>query len=353
MTQRKRIREWMEIPARFEPGERNSITDVPGVLVGHCTLKREPICTGVTVVKPHAGDPYKYPAPCAIYVGNGFGKLAGSVQVEELGTVESLIGLTNTFSVAQVLQGIIDYQLGFMGEGDWSMNVLVGETNDGGLNDIRACAVRPEHVRRAIEALGEHVEEGCVGAGAGTRCYGFKGGIGTASRVVPRRATGEEEDYVVGALVQTNFDGNLNIYGRRLSRDSDKERPMPGSCMVVVATNAPVDARQLKRIAKRGILGIAYTGSYLAHSSGDFCIAFSNREENLVDRHRMRKAAFTRLDDEQLDPLFEAAAEAVQEAVYNSLTMAVSTRSNGNAAEGFDIEAYAHLLPLRDGSARG
>lgn len=347
MAQQKRIRAWMEIPARYEPGERNAITDVAGVLVGHHTMIDDPVCTGVTVVRPHEGDPYRFPVPCAVYSGNGYGKLAGSIQVEELGNLESLIGLTNTYSVAQVIQGIMDYQLALLGEDDWSMNILVGETNDGGLNDIRARSVRPCHARYAIEALSKDVAEGCVGAGAGTRCYDYKGGIGTASRVVPGSATGEDEEYTVGALVQTNFGGNLNIYGRRLPFRPARERPMPGSCMVVVATDAPLDARQLKRVAKRGILGLAYTGSYLAHSSGDFAVAFSNYPQNLVDRHIRRKAAFVRLDDEQLDPLFEAAAEAVQEAVYNSLTMALTTRSNGAVAEAFDIGQYADILPLK------
>ncbi len=344
MAQRRRIRDWMEIPGRFSPGERNSISDVSGVRVGHHTVTEGSACTGVTVVSPHGRDPYRYPAPCAMFAGNGFGKLAGSVQVEELGVLESLIGLTNTFSVAQVMQGILEYQVKTMGDNDWSMNVLVGETNDGGLNDIRAFHIKPSHVSLAIAALSTDVEEGCVGAGAGTRCFGFKGGIGTASRVVPGTAVGERESYTVGALVQTNFGGSLNIYGRALPLKPLKERPMPGSCMVVVATDAPVDARQLKRIAKRGIVGLTDTGSYLSHSSGDFCIAFSNYAENLFDRHDAHKKPFLRLSDEQLDPLFEATAEAVREAVYNSLTMAVTTEKNGVRAEAFDITAYEGLL---------
>jgi len=347
MAERKRIRDWMDIPARFEAGEKNGITDVKGVTVGHCTLTEGTACTGVTIISPHYGDPYRFPTPCAVYAGNGFGKLAGSVQVEELGIAESLIGLTNTFSVAQVIQGILECQIPFMGENDWSMNTLVGETNDGGLNDLRAFHVKSEHVAKAIAALSENVEEGCVGAGTGTRCYGFKGGIGTASRVIPGSVIGEFESYTVGALAQTNFGGNLNIYGHALPLKPVPERPLAGSCMIIVATDAPLDARQLKRIAKRGIVGLNDTGSYLAHSSGDFCIAFSNCAANLFDRHDTHKKPFMRLDDGQLDPLFEATVEAVREAIYNSLTMAVTTEKNGVTAKQFDITDYAGILPLK------
>ncbi|HWS29548.1 MAG TPA: P1 family peptidase [Clostridia bacterium] len=347
MAERKRIRDWMNIPARFQTGEKNGITDVMGVAVGHCTLTEGTACTGVTVIRPHLLDPYRFPTPCAVYAGNGFGKLAGSVQVEELGVAESLIGLTNTFSVAQVIQGILEYQIPFMGENDWSMNTLVGETNDGGLNDLRAFHVKSEHALRAISALSEDVEEGCVGAGTGTRCFGFKGGIGTASRIVPGLAVGEQESYLVGALVQTNYGGNLNVYGHALPLKPVPERPLAGSCMVIVATDAPLDARQLKRIAKRGIVGLNDTGSYLSHSSGDFCIAFSNCAENLFDRHDTHKKPFVRLDDGQLDPLFEATAEAVREAVYNSLTMAATMEKNGITVKEFDITEYADILPLK------
>lgn len=344
MAERKRIREWMEVPSRFSPGEKNAITDVKGVAVGHCTIKEKTACTGVTVICPHTGDPYRFPSPCAVYAGNGFGKLAGAMQVEELGVLESLIGLTNTFSVAQVLQGILEHQVKSMTDKDWSMNVLVGETNDAGLNDLRAFHVRPEHVARAIAALGENVEEGAVGAGAGTRCFGFKGGIGTASRVVPGNTVGEREAYTVGALVQSNFGGNLNIYGHSLPLKPVRERPMPGSCMVIVATDAPADARQLKRIAKRGIAGLIETGSYLSHSSGDFAVAFSNR--NLNDRHDEHVKLWSRLDDAQLEPLFEATAEAVREAVYNSLTMAETTSCNGVLAKAFDPAEFSRFLPI-------
>ncbi|MCE5235379.1 MAG: P1 family peptidase [Clostridiaceae bacterium] len=343
MVERKRIREWMEVPSRFSPGGKNAITDVKGVAVGHCTIREGTACTGVTVIRPHAGDPYRFPSPCAVYAGNGYGKLAGAMQIEELGALESLIGLTNTFSVAQVIQGILEHQVKSMTDKDWSMNVLVGETNDAGLNDLRAFHVRPEHVARAISALGENVEEGAVGAGAGTRCFGFKGGIGTASRVIPGSAVGERGAYTVGVLVQTNFGGNLNIYGHSLPLKPVEERPMPGSCMVIVATDAPVDARQLKRVAKRGIAGLIETGSYLSHASGDFAVAFSNR--NLFDRHDEHVKKINCLDDAQLDPLFEATAESVREAVYNSLTMAVTTSCNGVVATAFDPTEFGRFLP--------
>lgn len=346
MAERKRIREWMEIPSRFQPGPHNRITDVPGVAVGHCTVTGDGAQTGVTVIRPHERDPYCYPTPCAIYAGNGFGKLSGSIQIEELGLLESLIGLTNTLSIAPVIQGILNYQVPKMGKNDWSMNILVGETNDGDLNDIRGFRITPQHVAKAIANLGSEVQEGCVGAGAGTCCYGFKGGIGTASRLVPGAALGENEDFMIGALVQTNFGGNLNIYGHQLPYQPMVEKPKPGSCMVLVATNAPLNARQLKRIAKRGIVGLTYTGSYLAHSSGDFCVAFSNCPQNLADRHMEHRMDFARLSDEQLDPLFEAAADAVRESVYNSLTMAETVTSNGVTKEAFDITAYPELIPL-------
>ncbi len=290
MSEKKRIREWMDIPGRFLPGARNTITDVPGVTVGHCTvIEGEDVRTGVTVIKPHAGDPYRIPVPCAIYVANGFGKLTGSVQVNELGELESLIGLTNTFSVCQAVQGILNHQVKAMLPGDSSMNVVVGETNDHILNDLRGFHVTPEHVRASINALSEEVGEGNVGAGTGTRCYGYKGGIGTASRVVSVDLRDGGESFVAGALVQTNFGGNLNLYGWQLPYQEPEADAFGGSCMIVVATNAPLDARQLMRVAKRGIVGMTMTGSYLANDSGDFCIAFSNARQRLAKSDRTER----------------------------------------------------------------
>jgi D-aminopeptidase len=229
-----------------------------------------------------------------------------------------------------------------------SINVVAGETNDAYFNDIKGCHVKPEHVAKAIEDCSETVVEGCAGAGAGISCYGFKSGIGTSSRVIPGIHLGEKSSYMVGALVQANFGGNLNIYGHQLPFATLPEKEIKGSCMIIVATDAPVDARQLKRIAKRGILGMASTGSYMSHGSGDFCIAFSNYAGNLrsAGEHHMR--TMTILSDEQLNPLFEATADAVRESIYNCLTMSDDVAgSNKKNARGFNIEEYRHMIPLK------
>lgn len=348
MREERRIREWMQVPGRFQPGARNAITDVPGVTVGHCTLiEGESVRTGVTVVRPHPGDCYHVPTPCAVHVGNGYGKLAGSVQVAELGETESMIALTNTLSVPQAVQGILESQLPWMVEGDGSMNALVGETNDGFLNDLRGFHVRPAHVHRAVAALGPAVAEGAVGAGTGTCCYGYKGGIGTSSRIVRGVHIGEKRDYTLGALTQTNFGGNLNIYGVQTPYMPLPEPEQKGSCMILIATDAPVDARQLARIARRGIIGMAMTGSHLSHGSGDFAIAFSNCPENLFDTRDHHIRAASRLHDAELNAFFEATVEAVREAVYNSLTMARDvTGFCGHTAYAFDITTLSDRIPL-------
>ncbi|MCL2008044.1 MAG: P1 family peptidase [Treponema sp.] len=324
---RKRIRDIFDVPGKFLPGPRNSITDVPNVKVGQFTLREKDINTGITLIQSHENDAYLNPIPCAVYTGNGFGKLAGSLQVEELGVLESMIGLTNTLSVPMVMHGLIEFYLENNKE-ITSINVLVGETNDSGLNNIGALAIKSSHVKEAIENLSLDVEEGCVGAGTGTSCYGYKGGIGTSSRIV--------KDYVIGALVQSNYGGNLNIYGKPYPSGKPEaagegtsggslgspDGAADGSCMIVLATNAPLDARQLKRIAKRGIAGMVQTGSYLAHGSGDFCIAFSNFPGNITERNNKELKTFTVLPEDQLNPLFEAACDAVREALYNSISMA-------------------------------
>lgn len=349
MRERRRIRDWMDVPGRFTPGCRNAITDVPDVLVGQKTLiEGENVRTGVTIVRPHAGDLYHEQTPCAVCVGNGFGKLTGSLQVTELGVCESLIGLTNTLSVPQVTQGILLAQKPLVGEDDGSMNVLVGETNDGFLSDLYGFHVTPAHALEAIAALSETVDEGAVGAGTGTSCYGFKGGIGTSSRIVPGKNIGEKRDYTVGVLIQTNFGGNLNVYGHQLPYKPLPEPDPAGSCMIVVATDAPMDSRQLYRLSKRAIVGMAATGSYLSNGSGDFAIAFSNCKENLCDKRSEHIKTFLRLADPQMNCFFEAAADAAREAVYNSLTMAVDvTGYLGHSRKAFDITDYANIIPLR------
>lgn len=340
MREAKRIRDWMDIPGqRLMPGPRNAITDVPGVRVGHTTLHTGAVHTGVTVIVPHAGNVFLQRCPAAVAVGNGFGKLAGALQVRELGEIESLIGLTNTLSVGAVMQGLIRHHLPDMPPDRSSINVLVGETNDSGLSDIRGLHITPGHVEQAIHNASERVEEGAVGAGAGTQALGYKGGIGTASRAVG--------EYAVGALVQSNYGGQLTVYGHRL----DKREGQPdknGSCMIVLATDAPLDARQLHRLAKRGMIGMTNTGTVMAHGSGDFCIAFSNHAANLRDPRARGVQSMALLPEEELNPYFTAAAEAVQEALYNALTMAVTvTGKDGRTAHALDLAQYADVLALK------
>lgn len=340
MRQMKRIREWMELPdQRFAPGARNAITDVPGVTVGQTTLHEGEVHTGVTVILPHQGNVFFQRCPAAVAVGNGFGKLAGALQVQELGEIESYIGLTNTLSVGAVMQGLIRHHLKDMPEDRSSINVLVGETNDSGLSDIRGLHITPEHVDQAIANACDQVQEGAVGAGAGTQALGYKGGIGTASRQVG--------EYTVGALVQSNYGGNLTVYGHRLNK-REGQPDKNGSCMIVLATDTPLDARQLSRLAKRGLIGMTNTGTVMAHGSGDFSIAFSNHKANLRDPGARGVQPIAWLPEEEINPYFTAAAEAVQEALYNSLTMAVSINGRqGNCAHALDLADFADVLPLK------
>lgn len=339
--ERRRIREWMEIPGRFAPGQRNAITDVAGVTCAHVTVKGDGVNTGLTLISPVTDDIFARPVPGAVAVGNGFGKLTGALQTEELGEIESLIGLTNTLSVAAVLQGLVDYHAPKLPEGYNSINVLVGETNDGSLNDIRGCHIKPAHVAEAITKLGTEVQEGGVGAGAGTVCFGYKGGIGTASRVIPGIYTGEDEDYTIGVLVQSNYGGNLNIYGRQapLKELKPVKSAENGSCMIVVATDAPMSSRQLKRLAKRALIGMTATGSVMYNGSGDFAVAFSCFENNR--RYRVNKGQdYYFLSDVQLNHFFEGCADCAQEALYNSLTMAEGAARGDFVAEAFDIGSF-------------
>ena len=334
----KRMRAWTNIPGNFQPGTRNAITDVDGVTVGHVTVKSAPnICTGVTIISPTSDDIFTRPIPAAIAVGNGFGKLVGALQVEELGQIESLIGLTNTLSVAAVLQGLVNYHAPQMPEGRESINIVVGETNDSRLNNIRGCHIAPTHVAEAIAKLSKDVEEGGVGAGAGTTCFGFKGGIGTSSRIVAGEVSGEDRNYTIGTLVQSNYGGNLNIYGKTIP--NPKQVNPDGSCMIVILTDAPLSPWQLKRIAKRGLIGMTNTGSYMSHGSGDFVIAASNYENNRSDSQKQGRNYYF-LNDSQLNPFFEATAEAVQEALYNSLTMAAGAGRGDTFYPGFNFAEY-------------
>jgi D-aminopeptidase len=339
----------------YPAGTRNAITDVDGVRVGHTTLvEGEHVRTGVTAILPHGGNLFQDKVAGAVFVGNAFGKLAGSTQVNELGTIETPIVLTNTLSVGTAMDAVVRYTIGQPGnEQVRSVNALVGETNDGGLNDIRGLHVTREHVIAAItSATAGAVAEGTVGAGTGTVNYGWKGGIGTASRKLPSGGGG----YTVGVLTQTNFGGNLTIAGvpifkslqppgrRSASGPAGGRAPADGSCMLVVATDAPLDARDLHRLAARAVFGLGRTGSSYSNGSGDFAVAFSTSPEM---RSRFNEtAARTRaiLPTDATSPLFEAVLEATEEAVYNSLFQATTVRSANGTAEAIPIDRVRELL---------
>lgn len=330
---RPRARDIGIVVGILAPGPENAITDVEGVRVGHETIAEgRAIRTGVTAIVPHPGNVFQEKVPAAIVVGNGFGKLVGSTQVAELGVIETPIVLTNTLSAFTAADALISFALDLPGnERVWSVNPVVGETNDGWLNDIRARRVRTEDVLAAIAgARTEEVEEGSVGAGTGTRCMGWKGGIGTSSRRLPRSLGG----HTVGVLVQTNFDGILTVCGAPVGRGlgryylQELENAQPdegGSCMLVVATDAPLDARRLKRLASRALLGLAAVGSPMTHGSGDYVIAFSTTKELRVPhRQADKQQEQTTLRDDTLSPLFQATREAAEEAILNSLLKATA-----------------------------
>ena len=332
----KRAREVGVAPGVLQPAPLNAITDVAGVAVGQVTLSQgADIRTGVTAILPHTGNIYQQKVPAAVFIGNAFGKLAGSTQVEELGNIETPIVLTNTLNVAEGIAGIVEYTLALPGnERVRSVNAVVGETNDGTLNDIRGRHVTKEHVLEAIRsAKGGPVVEGAVGAGTGTVCFGFKGGIGTSSRQIPVSQGG----YIVGVLVQTNYGGVLEINGAPVQQELARSKPKgdgiqtpDGSCMVIVATDAPLDARNLKRLAARAIMGLAKTGSYSSNGSGDYVIAFSTAPEARVPADpKTRTLSPPVLHNDAVSPLFQAVKEATEEAVYNSLFMARTTTGIG------------------------
>ncbi len=337
----------------LKPGKWNAITDVAGVMVGHETvIQGDSVRTGVTVILPHGGNLFQEKVPAAVYAANAFGKLVGSTQVEELGEIESPIALTGTLNVPRVADALISYMLSLPGNEEVrSINVVVGETNDGYLNDIRGRHVTEAHVWRAIEnARTGPVEEGNVGAGTGTRCLGFKGGIGTASRVLPKSLGG----YTVGVLVQTNFGGILQIngapVGRELGRFSLRRHlPYPdgddGSCMIVVATDAPLTARNLKRLAKRAMLGLARTGGYSSNGSGDYVIAFSTQRPKKVEQGDRTLLEHRVLPNDAMSPLFLAVVEATEEAIINSLFMAETLEGyRGHRTEALPIDNTLKIL---------
>jgi D-aminopeptidase len=340
-TTRPRARDLGLTPGVYSPGPLNAITDVAGVRVGHVTLMEgDDVRTGVTAIVPADGNLFQNKVPGAVFVGNAFGKLAGSAQVDELGAIETPIVLTNTLSVGAALEGAIQYTLSQPGnEHVTSVNALVGETNDSGLNDIRGMHVKPEHVVEAIRAAkGGLVPEGSVGAGTGTRCFGWKGGIGTSSRVAG--------GYTVGVLVQTNFGGHLTMGGIPVGRElaTAPGGGGDGSCMIVVATDAPLTARDLKRLAARAVFGLARTGSSYSNGSGDFAIAFSTAPGARIRQTGSRPAAYEALGADAVSPLFDMALETTEEAVYNSLLQATTVQSKFGAAQAIPIDRLRQIL---------
>ena len=357
---RPRARDLGISPGILPTGPLNAITDVGGVRVGHRTLvEGESVRTGVTAILPHDGDLFAHKTPAAVYAANGFGKAAGFLQVRELGEIETPIVLTNTLSVGRAVEAVVRWTLQQPGhEQVRSVNALVGETNDGYLNDIRGMHVDSDDVVAAIEsAESGEVAEGSVGAGTGTRALGWKGGIGTASRRLPESLGG----YTVGALVQSNYGGVLRVdgvpVGEALGRHDFAGRlegdpgpvagPAPpgdeGSCMVIIATDAPVLSRNLERMARRALLGLARTGSYMANGSGDFVIAFSTA--NIGAHADQKRARVTTLANSAMSPLFLATVEAVEEAVYNSLIKATTVEGrDGHVSDAIEIDALRRIL---------
>jgi D-aminopeptidase len=316
-------------PGPLPTGPLNAITDVPGVLVGQVTIDRgDTIRTGVTAILPHGGNLFADKVPAAIVVANGFGKLMGLSQVQELGEIETPILLTNTLNVAEAASAIITHTLAQTGnEGVRSVNAVVGETNDGGLNDIRARAVTPADALRAITSASPGpVAEGAVGAGRGTIAFGWKGGIGTSSRRTP-------DGFTVGVLVQSNYGGRLILAGAAVPPPpAEKPAGADGSIMIVVATDAPLSDRNLKRLAARAMVGLSRTGSGFSNGSGDYAIAVSVHPD--VRRTPARRAAITaypELGNEAMSPLFVAVADATEEAIANSLLMATNVESRDPA----------------------
>ena len=376
---RPRARELGVAPGLGQPGTHNAITDVPGVRVGHTTVvSGDTVRTGVTAVLPHDGNLFREKVPGAVFVGNAFGKLAGSTQVRELGTIESPIVLTSTLSVGTALDAAVRWTLAQPGnENVRSVNALVGETNDGGLNDIRGLHVTREHV--IAGARSGPVDEGAVGAGTGTIAFGWKGGIGTSSR----RVREQQHDWTVGVLVQTNYGGRLTIAGVPVWRELTPERSgtqaagagdlsrqsatqsggagadssrrsatqfggaeADGSCMIVVATDAPLDARDLERLAARAIYAMARTGSTYSNGSGDFAIAFATHASLRVTAAAGPQPR-TVLTTESVSGLFEAVMDATEEAIYNSLFKAVDTIGSGRTVRALPIEPLKALLKKR------
>ncbi len=357
---RPRARELGIRPGILEPGPLNAITDVEGVKVGHVTLVRgDRVRTGVTAILPHGGNLFQDKVAGAVFVGNAFGKLAGSTQVQELGTIETPVVLTNTLAVGTAVEAVVEWTLAQAGNEDVrSVNALVGETNDGRLNDIRARSVTRDDVIKAIAAAASGaVQEGAVGAGTGTVAFGWKGGIGTSSR-----RTGP---YTVGVIVQSNYGGVLMMDGVPIGKDLSARKPLArvaaeaapaapmrledaaaqtGSCMIVVATDAPLTARDLERLAARAVFALARTGSSYSNGSGDFAIAFSTSSETRVRHGATDARPRATLPTDAVSGLFEAVLEATEEAVDNSLLKAETTTGNGATVQALPVDKVRELL---------
>ncbi len=349
-SQNKRLRDYGIEVGVLKTGINNAITDVEDVTVGHTTLiVGDSIRTGVTAILPHSGNLFQQKSPAAIYLGNGFGKLAGYSQVKELGNIETPIILTNTLSVPVASNALITYTLeNEENQNVHSVNSIVGETNDGYLNDIRGRHIREEHVLSAIKnSKTGKVAEGNVGAGTGTICFQYKGGIGTSSRIIPESFGG----YTVGVLVQTNFGGVFELNGVPIAKELDNYSrnftyDVDGSCMIVVMTDAPLNARNLERLAKRAIMGLAKTGGIASNGSGDYVIAVSTAKDNLIpyqssslfnEKKELRNSA--------ISPLFLGVIEATEEAILNSLLAAKSmTGRNGHEIKSLPIEKVLEIL---------
>ena len=344
---RPRARDIGLAPGVFPTGELNAITDVTGVRVGHVTLVDPPnICTGVTAILPHGGNLFQEKVPGGVFIGNAYGKLAGSTQVQELGTIETPIVLTNTLNVGTGMLGAISWTIAQPGNEDVvSVNAVVGETNDSWLNDIRAMHVKPEHVISAVEgARPGAVAEGAVGAGTGTICFGWKGGIGTSSRVIPQRFGG----HTVGVLVQTNFGGVLTMGGAPVGKELGNYAYAPdagkGSCMMVVATDAPLSSNECRRLAARAVYGLGRTGSDYENGSGDFAIAFSTAATDRVPYGALGTQRYETVPTDAMSPLFEAVLESTEEAVYNSLFAATTAHSRGHTIEAIPVDKVVAIL---------
>ena len=358
--ERVRARDLGVAPGIFAPGEHNAITDVPGVRVGQVTLKEgERVRTGVTAILPHGGNVYRSRVPAALHVGNGYGKFIGATQLNELGELETPILLTCTLCVWKAADAMAAWLLE---QPDMqqvqSINPVVGETNDGDLNDIRARAIDAQAVRRVLEtAVAGPVQEGSVGAGTGTIAFGWKGGIGSSSRVLPASLGG----WRVGVLVQSNFGGVLQVMGAPVGRELGRyafqnevtaqvsgkpglaDDRGDGSIIIIIATDAPLSDRNLSRVASRAMMGLGRTGSSASNGSGDYSLAFSTAESVRRPFNATRHAT-TELANQEMSAVFQASVEAVEEAIYNSLFMATTVTGNGTTAEAIPLDKVRQIL---------